>query len=342
MFCRVYRYRSLSGTKLHQQTRKAISKRTPALMTAIRRFNKYRAELSRLHDPAWNFPLPDPLPEELNTLREDSSLLADVWISRLSPTVPRWLEDANIRAGIRAVLARDRCEEERRRLEMEAENLCRSYGLNIAAVELAMRLPTSTLPLLSSVTLAERPRDAPIMSLLKHQKEQLLLLRFRWRNPLIPDHRFQALTAEASKIAQDLSGLHEPQLDWIRIDIAHEWEDDASEFPDAEMCLARDLLEVLDNDPVDSDKPTLANSDGPATDVVLPMIERTLHLSDSNPASKSAQYAIVALMFFVHSLRFFGKPRLPCLLHQSTCLREPKQHSPFSEVPNTNAIFPLV
>ena len=117
-------------------------------MTAIRKFNKYRTELSGMHDPAWNFPLIESLPEELKVLREDSSLLADVWISRVSPTIPRWLEDANVQAGIRAVLAKDRCEEERLRLEMEAENLCRSYGLNLAAVELAMQLPASTLLLL--------------------------------------------------------------------------------------------------------------------------------------------------------------------------------------------------
>ena len=112
-------------------------------MTAIRKFNKYRTELAQLYQPAWNFPLPEALPEELKAIREDSSLLCDVWITRISPTVPRWLEDPNVRSGIRAVLAKDRCLEERRRLEMEADNLCRSYSLNLAAVELAMRNPNS-------------------------------------------------------------------------------------------------------------------------------------------------------------------------------------------------------
>lgn len=133
-----------SGTRLHQQTRKAISKRTPALLTAIRKFNRYRAELAMLHDATWNFPLPDPLPEELNTLREDPSLLTDVWVTRISATSPRWLDDAGVRNGIRAVLARDRCEEESRRLEMEADNMCRSFKHNLAAVDLALRLQTST------------------------------------------------------------------------------------------------------------------------------------------------------------------------------------------------------
>lgn len=131
------------GTKLHQQIRGAISKRTPALMTAIRRFNKYRTELAKLHDASWNFPLPDLLPDELNELRENPSLLTDVWVTRISATTPRWLDDADVRTGIRAVLARDRCEEERRRLDMEADNMCRSFRLNLAAVELALQLSTS-------------------------------------------------------------------------------------------------------------------------------------------------------------------------------------------------------
>ena len=128
------------------------------------------------------------------------------------------------------------------------------------------------------------------MFLLKHQKEQLLLLQFRWRNPLIPDRRFHSLTTEASKIAQEISGLRESKLDWIHLDIAQEWEDDASEFPDDETCLARDLLDVLDDDCADSGEATPADSDRPAPDVAIPMIERVLLLSNSNPASKSARY----------------------------------------------------
>ena len=132
------------GTKLHQQTRHAISKRTPALITAIRKFNKYCTELHRLYQPVWSFPLPEALPTELGPLREDPSILADVWVTRVSTPTPRWLCDVLVRKGIQAVLAKDRCTEERRRLEMEAENLCQSYGRDLCAVELAMRDPNST------------------------------------------------------------------------------------------------------------------------------------------------------------------------------------------------------
>ena len=112
-------------------------------MTAIRKFNKYCVELQRLYQPDWSFPLPVPLPIELGPLREDSSLLADVWVTRVSTPTPRWLGDVLVRKGIQAVLTKDRCLEERCRLEIEAHNLCRSYGRDLAAVELAMRNPDS-------------------------------------------------------------------------------------------------------------------------------------------------------------------------------------------------------
>lgn len=129
----------LIGTKLHQQTRKAISKRTPALMTAIRKFNKYCDELEALYQDEWGFPLPQALPTELGALRDEPDLLADVWISPTAGNTPKWLEDSDTRQGIRAMLTLDRCREERRRLGNEADNLCRWYGRELSGIELALR-----------------------------------------------------------------------------------------------------------------------------------------------------------------------------------------------------------
>ena len=53
----------------------------------------------------------------------------------------RWLEEPEVREGIRAVLKQQRCLEERRRLGIEADNLCRWFGEEICAVELALRCP---------------------------------------------------------------------------------------------------------------------------------------------------------------------------------------------------------
>ncbi|OSX64394.1 hypothetical protein POSPLADRAFT_1055012 [Postia placenta MAD-698-R-SB12] len=102
------------GTKIHQQTRKAIAKRTPALKTVIRKFNRYCKSLKELKQPEWTITLPLPLPTDLDALRDDASLLADVWIDPSQAQAPRWLEDVDIRKGICALLLGDCCLEEQR------------------------------------------------------------------------------------------------------------------------------------------------------------------------------------------------------------------------------------
>lgn len=136
-------YLITTGTKIHQATRKAISKRKPALMAAIRKFNSYCAKLAVLYKPEWAVPLPEPLPTKLTPLRESSNLMEDVWIARSTEDLPRWLEDVDVREGIRAMLKLDRCLEERRRLEYEADNLRRWFDRELGAVELALLSPAS-------------------------------------------------------------------------------------------------------------------------------------------------------------------------------------------------------
>lgn len=113
-------------------------------MTAIRKFNSYCERLELLHDPTWNIPLPTPLPTKLAELRGDQTLMQDVWITPSIGEVPRWLEDSDIRDGIRALLKRDRCQEEQTRLVMEADNLCRFFWEELTALKLSLRLPEST------------------------------------------------------------------------------------------------------------------------------------------------------------------------------------------------------
>ena len=86
--------------KLHQQTRKAITKQQPALMLAIHKFNKYCEQLEILYKPEYAIPLPPPLPTKLADLCSNQTLLQDVWITRSSSDIPRWLEDSDICEGI--------------------------------------------------------------------------------------------------------------------------------------------------------------------------------------------------------------------------------------------------
>ncbi|KAG1892710.1 hypothetical protein F4604DRAFT_1672662 [Suillus subluteus] len=111
------------GTKLHQQTRKAIVKCQPALMTVIRKFNSYCERLKNLYDPSWGVPLPAALPTKLADLCNDQTLMEDVWITPSVGDVPHWMEDV------------DHC------LGLEADNLCQWFGDELAALELALRSP---------------------------------------------------------------------------------------------------------------------------------------------------------------------------------------------------------
>ena len=133
----------MKGTKIHQNTRNAIAKRKPALLRAIRKFNSYCEQLAAMYQPEWELLLPDALPVKLNDLRNNPLLMEDVWITRTAPEVPRWLEEVEVRVGIRAMLKLDHCLEERRRLGVEADNLCRWFGRELFALETAVLSPSS-------------------------------------------------------------------------------------------------------------------------------------------------------------------------------------------------------
>ncbi|KAF7972323.1 hypothetical protein HWV62_18424 [Athelia sp. TMB] len=188
------------GTKIHQKTRNAITKRTPALLRSIRTFNKYCAKLDGLHDPSWNIPIPKPLPTKLSQLRDDSSLMEDVWISREHERIPRWLDDANVRDGIRALMKHDRCLEERRRLGLEADHMCAQLGRELAEVELAIQMPEYHM----------------IHPLLQEHHIQLRLLQPQWTFALQSDIQIKSAIAQATDTANRVLGISpSTTLDWV-------------------------------------------------------------------------------------------------------------------------------
>lgn len=69
--------------------------------------------------------------------------MEDVWITRSKEATPAWLENLDVREGIRAMLKVDRCLEERRRLGVEADNLLQWFGRELCALELAIATPSS-------------------------------------------------------------------------------------------------------------------------------------------------------------------------------------------------------
>ncbi|KIK11678.1 hypothetical protein PISMIDRAFT_19325 [Pisolithus microcarpus 441] len=210
------------GTKLHQQTRKAITKRQPALMAAIRKFNRYCEQLEELYDPAYAIPLPLPLPMKLGELCGDPNLLQDVWISPSAGEMPRWLEDSAVRDGIRALLKRDRCREEQWHLGVEADNMCRWFSVELCAVELAL----------------QQSENSPFFLLLQHRCEAMQNLMGHWPTLLASTVRYANQASEVLSLAKSLSGvspmreLHwlEPVIcSWPSDDLAND-EEDSSAF----------------------------------------------------------------------------------------------------------------
>ncbi|KAH6893755.1 hypothetical protein BKA70DRAFT_1118807 [Coprinopsis sp. MPI-PUGE-AT-0042] len=160
------------GTKLHQKARANIQKRVPALTNAIKRFNKKIDELSGLHQPDWNFLLPEKLPTDLGKLKDDPNLLTDVWVSTSAEEVPLWLSNSQVREAIASMHSEDRCHEEQIRVGREADNLRRWFRTEFLAV---------------NVALLSEPSN-PISFALMRYRNSLHVFTSRWQGNLIPGH----------------------------------------------------------------------------------------------------------------------------------------------------------
>lgn len=100
---------------------------------------------------------------------------------------------------------------------------------------------------------------------------------------------------EASQIVGNIAGDGgQAPLNRVHVDVSDEMEEEATEaFEDVidnEACLASDVLELLNNQHIDDDEPSSDHFnyqvDSPtpfSTAVSLPMIERDLWVSNSNP-----------------------------------------------------------
>ncbi|KAJ7598205.1 hypothetical protein C8J56DRAFT_1091394, partial [Mycena floridula] len=233
------------GTKAHQITRKSIQKRAPVIANGIKVFNGHIDMLQEMAEdnPDCRIPIPDRLPTTIKELRDCPHLHEDVWISKSADgEIPRWLADLDLRNAIRARLRLDRCDEERRRLGRESDNMCRWFGRKLAALELAIR--------------CERFR--PFSKLLCQQRDRLLSLKRHWTTPMVSLAAFDNRISSALELVQRLTRTAEP---WIWQPIIHHRPadntiaeelsdtdtDSESEVPASNVRL-EDILEVLDLD----------------------------------------------------------------------------------------------
>ena len=129
------------GMQLHQQTRGTIEKLKPELLSSIQQYNNYCKVLEDLRPPDKEIPIPRPLPVDLTQLQNNAELMEDVWIKPMTDEKMRWLAEPDVSQGINAMLKQRQCLEERRRLNIEADNLCQWFGEELCAVELALRCP---------------------------------------------------------------------------------------------------------------------------------------------------------------------------------------------------------
>lgn len=116
-------------------------KRRPALQKAITKFNSLCANLETLRPLGCLIPIPLPLPTELNGLKNDPALPEDVWFTpSTTGSIPRWLEDRDVRDGIRSLHSADRCAEEVLRLNLERGSMRRWLSEERAIVAKAIEM----------------------------------------------------------------------------------------------------------------------------------------------------------------------------------------------------------
>ncbi|KIM62208.1 hypothetical protein SCLCIDRAFT_25141 [Scleroderma citrinum Foug A] len=230
------------GMKLHQQTWKAIAKCQPALMAAIRKYNNYCEQLSQLHNLTWAIPLPAALPTTLVNLRNDPTLMQDVWITPSVGEVPRWLEDIDVCDGIHTLLKHKHCLEEQHHLGIEADNMCRWFGNELTAIQVALR----------------QPENCNYHFILRQHLEATLELLERWPTALCSHSCYINRAEVAVQVTDTIAGASQPSLRWLAPVVI----DNHFNSPDEDMCGLTDLLGTDSTEtPVESEQVALLDID---------------------------------------------------------------------------------
>ncbi|PSR97574.1 hypothetical protein PHLCEN_2v4281 [Hermanssonia centrifuga] len=257
------------GTKLHQETRKKISKRKPALITAIKKYNNYCERLHALCPPNTRIHIPEPLPLDLVALRNHPRLMEDVWIAPLAVNTPPplWLENANIRTGILAYHKYARCKEERTRCRIEAENMCRWFAEELTAIEVALRLPDNEV----------------YKTQLQQRRAQHIHLKSLWRTSLVSEACYDLHIMSAQRTGQQLLGSipQDTVRHFLPIELCHEDTGNWDDSDNALDTLPEDfinsvdgilLTDYLDDEAADDPDPMESAKDAGSPDVPLAAI----------------------------------------------------------------------
>ncbi|KAJ7794405.1 hypothetical protein B0H14DRAFT_3496998 [Mycena olivaceomarginata] len=109
--------------RLHMNTQSAVKRREPTITKLVTEYNKLCAQIAKLicdanTPPGSMAPIPI-LPKGLWQVDVDDTLFQDMGIDNDTDVPSPWLSDEKVRAGIKALLELDRCDEEDSRLRRE-------------------------------------------------------------------------------------------------------------------------------------------------------------------------------------------------------------------------------
>jgi len=131
--------------------------------------------------------------------------MEDVWIHTVSDAPPLWLTDASVRKGVRGMLKIDQCEEEQKRLGMEADGMCAWFGHELATVTIVLYSPDSkqhpSYLILTDTYLYLK--DTRIRCQLQQQRDDLLRLQHLWATPLISSILYASHVNAADALANE-------------------------------------------------------------------------------------------------------------------------------------------
>ncbi|KAJ7453456.1 hypothetical protein FB451DRAFT_1342546 [Mycena latifolia] len=152
-----------SENQRNEHAGQAIKWREPNIAKLANSYNKICEEIAALikakQAPAGAVaPLPVPS-KGLYQLDVDDVIWQDLGLDDQEGTPPRWLSDDNVRSGIRALLQKDRCEEEAPRLKRERKHLQIWFATEWQAVEQLRRKELIRLCVLWKKSLDRLPFD---------------------------------------------------------------------------------------------------------------------------------------------------------------------------------------
>ncbi|KAJ3509968.1 hypothetical protein NMY22_g16119 [Coprinellus aureogranulatus] len=124
---RVYHQASASERRLHEHVSGKFGRSQPSILALVKRYNNFCTDIEKMVQsgtaPAGTIPPKRLDRDNLFSLDVDDPIWDDRGLTGLTADVPLWLGDDRVRDGIRGMLLKDRCDEERVYLQRELTSL---------------------------------------------------------------------------------------------------------------------------------------------------------------------------------------------------------------------------